>query len=109
MHGALYLTFFKIHFIFVILGFYFQYSLDLLLVSLHNKMSDINELFTIGKQYTSISELRKDIQDYNEKFFTNLVINSNNLKAVLIECKHRRDRKTELCGTRPKQHYKIQP
>ena len=68
-------------------------------------MSGNEDTFLNGKVFIDIKELKDCIVEYNARNFTNFVITSNHKKAVVIQCKHSRERKSECSGRRPRQHY----
>ena len=63
------------------------------------------ELFTIGKVYDSVDDVKSDISLYNNTHFMNFVISTNNKRSILIHCSHGRERKSESSGPMPKRRY----
>ena len=68
----------------------------------HNMSAD--QSFFVGKVYTSVDGVKKDI-DVNEINFTNFVVSMNNKKSLVFQCTNGRERSSESKGRRQIQHY----
>ena len=58
-----------------------------------------------GMEFSSSEEVKTLIRRYNDKHFTDFVVNSCNKRQMVFKCKHGVERKSRSQGKRPNQHY----
>ena len=63
------------------------------------------EKFFSGQVFQDEEGAKVFLKKYNEKHFTELVIRTNNKKAMVVKCKHGVHRKSESKDLRPNQHF----
>ena len=64
-----------------------------------DNLTELTE-FKIGQRFENVLKVKEFVKKYNEEHFTNLVVQSNNKRAMLLVCKHSVHRDSKSKGKR---------